>query len=82
MVSIKKKPNILGWEEEVNEAMVNWEGMQTVLRARGFNDLWCTWIKNILQSAKSAVLVNGCPGPWIACKCGLRQGDPCHLGLV
>lgn len=58
--------------------MVNWEGMQTVLRARGFNDLWCTWIKNILQSSKSAVLVNGCPGPWIACKCGLRQGDPCH----
>jgi len=22
------------------------------------------------------VLVNGCPGPWISCKRGLRQGDP------
>lgn len=27
-------------------------------------------------TAKSAVLLNGCPGPWFACKRGLRQGDP------
>jgi hypothetical protein len=55
---------------------VNWDGLQTTLAARGFNSLWCSWIQNILQSSKSAVLVNGCLGPWINCKRGLRQGDP------
>ena len=29
----------------------------------------------ILQTSRSAVLVNGSPGPWINCKRGLRQGD-------
>jgi hypothetical protein len=49
---------------------VHWEGLQTILQARGFNELWRYWIKDILQSSKSAVLVNGCPGPWITCKRG------------
>lgn len=31
---------------------------------------------NTLQSSRSAVLVNGCPRPWISCRRGLRQGDP------
>lgn len=31
---------------------------------------------DILSSSKSAVLVNGCPGRWINCKRGQRQGDP------
>jgi hypothetical protein len=30
----------------------------------------------ILESSKSAILLNGAPGPWIKCKRGLRQGDP------
>jgi hypothetical protein len=30
----------------------------------------------LLRSSRSAVLVNGCPGPWFAVKRGLRQGDP------
>jgi mannosylglycoprotein endo-beta-mannosidase len=55
---------------------VHWEGLQTILEARGFNDIWQGWIRDILQSSKSAVLVNGCPGPWITCRRGLRQGDP------
>jgi hypothetical protein len=55
---------------------VHWEGLQTILQARGFNELWRYWIKDILQSSKSAVLVNGCPGPWVTCKRGLRQGNP------
>ena len=29
----------------------------------------------ILETSRSSVLVNGCPGPWISCKRGLRQGD-------
>ena len=55
---------------------VIWESLDTILKARGFHDRWCAWMRDILSSSKSAVLVNGCPGPWITCKWGLRQGDP------
>jgi hypothetical protein len=55
---------------------VNWEGLFAVLRARRFSEVWIAWIEEILRSSRSAVLVNGCPGPWISCKRGLRQGDP------
>lgn len=55
---------------------ISWEALETVLLARGFNQKWRRWMANILQSSKSEVLVNGCPGPWINRKRGLRQGDP------
>lgn len=47
---------------------VNWAGLFRVMRARGFSELWIRWMEDILTSSKSAVLVNGCPGPWITCK--------------
>ena len=53
-----------------------WDSLIRIMQARGFDQLWCDWILNILSSSKSAVLVNGCPGNWINCKRGLRQGDP------
>jgi mannosylglycoprotein endo-beta-mannosidase len=55
---------------------LSWAALDTVMEARGFNQKWRRWMFTILQSSKSAVLVNGCPGPWIRCKRGLRQGDP------
>lgn len=55
---------------------VSWEALQMVLQARGFNHKWCRWMQMLLQTSKSAVLVNGCPGSWITCRRGLRQGDP------
>jgi hypothetical protein len=55
---------------------VNWVGLNSVLQARGFDHKWIGWINSLLSSSKSAVLVNGYPGPWISCKRGLRQGDP------
>jgi hypothetical protein len=55
---------------------VNWDGLQQVLMARGFLEKWLRWVNVILSSAMTAVLVNGCAGPWIQCKRGLRQGDP------
>lgn len=55
---------------------VNWEGLFQILQARNFPDIWIRWIKCLLSSALSAVLVNGSPGPWIICGRGLRQGDP------
>ena len=55
---------------------VNWARLTAVLQARGFDRRWIGWIQCLLSSSKSAVLVNGCPGPWINCKRGLQQGDP------
>jgi len=55
---------------------VNWVGLQRVLQARGFDQRWIGWMLKLLNNSKSAVLVNGHPGPWISCKRGLRQGDP------
>ena len=60
---------------------VNWDGLLTVLRARGFNQKWQRWILQLLASSKTSVLLNGVPGPWFACKRGLRQGDPLSLYL-
>jgi mannosylglycoprotein endo-beta-mannosidase len=55
---------------------VDWIALDRILRARGFGDVWCSWIKAILESGCTAVLLNGVPGRWFDCKRGLRQGDP------
>jgi len=55
---------------------VNWQGLLRVMEARGFAPQWNNWVLQLLQTSHTAVLVNGCPGPWINCKRGLRQGDP------
>ena len=55
---------------------VSWVGLDCILQARGFSNVWRDWIQSLLSSSKSAVLVNGCPGPWITCRRGLPQGGP------
>jgi hypothetical protein len=55
---------------------VNWGSLQRIMVVRGFPPIWCQWIAALLTTSKSAVLVNGTPGPWFACKRGVRQGDP------
>jgi hypothetical protein len=47
-----------------------------VLHAKGFGPTRCNWIKFLLQSATSSVLLNGIPGFTFKCKRGVRQGDP------
>jgi len=55
---------------------VCWESLLTILKVRGFPAQWCDWIKNLQETSKSAILLNGVPGRWISCRKGLRQGDP------
>jgi hypothetical protein len=52
---------------------VNWEGLQNVLRARGFQQRWIQWMLKLLGTSKSAVLVNGTPGPWINWRAEARR---------
>ena len=55
---------------------VSWVALDVILQARGFGNCWRSWIRNILATSKTAVLLNGVPSRWIRCKKGLRQGDP------
>lgn len=55
---------------------VEWTSLDSILRARGFDDRWCGWIRKILTTGKTVVWLNGVPGRWIECCRGLRQGDP------
>jgi hypothetical protein len=47
-----------------------------VLQQKGFGTKWCSWIKQILGSATSSVLLNGVLGAVFKCRRGVRQGDP------
>lgn len=47
-----------------------------MLQYKGFSAKWISWIKAILCSGSSAVLLNGVPGIPFKCKRGVRQGDP------
>ncbi|KAM0061725.1 putative RNA-directed DNA polymerase [Helianthus debilis subsp. tardiflorus] len=55
---------------------VNWEFLLSCLDQMGFPCKWCIWVKGILRSARSAVLVNGSPTFEFQCQKGVRQGDP------
>ncbi|KAJ0469831.1 putative RNA-directed DNA polymerase [Helianthus annuus] len=55
---------------------VNWDFLMSVMDQMGFPSRWCLWVRGIIQSARSAVLVNGSPTFEFECQKGLRQGDP------
>jgi retron-type reverse transcriptase len=47
-----------------------------IMTSLGLPDNWIRWVTNILNSASTAVLLNGVPGKFFKCKRGVRQGDP------
>jgi hypothetical protein len=52
-----------------------------ILKQKGFDDAWLTWIDYILSSSSSAVVLNGIVGKKFACRRGVRQGDLLSLLL-
>jgi hypothetical protein len=47
-----------------------------IMKYKGFNEVWLSWMRAILSSGTSAILLNGIPGKQFICKRGVRQGDP------
>lgn len=52
------------------------EAIIQILEHEGFDKRWVSWIKMILSSWSSSILLNGVPGIPFKCKKGVRQGDP------
>ena len=55
---------------------VEHEVVLQMLKHKGFDDKWTSWVKEILSTGSSSVLLNGIPGKIFHCKGGVRQGDP------
>jgi hypothetical protein len=72
----KKKTLVLKLDFRKAFDTVSWDCLFEVLKVRGFDHKWLQWMKALLEIAKTTILLNGIPGPWIQIKRGLRQGDP------
>lgn len=55
---------------------INWECILLTLHHRGFDSKWINWIRTILTSGKTQIIMNGAVGDQISFKRGVRQGDP------
>jgi hypothetical protein len=50
--------------------------MVQLMRAKGFGNIWLSWMTSIFQSGISSVLLNGVPSKTFYSKRGVRQDDP------
>jgi hypothetical protein len=46
------------------------------MKAKGYPDLFLQWIREVLSSGSSSILLNGVPGKSFHYKRGVRQCDP------
>jgi hypothetical protein len=56
--------------------MIEQDTIINILKHMGFDDTWLQWIRCLLASGHSSILLNGVPGISFHCKRGVRQGDP------
>ena len=76
MSSVKETHFILKLDFEKAFDSIEHEAIFQILRHKGFNEKWISWVKQFLASGTSSVLLNGVTGKQFACKKGVRQGDP------
>jgi hypothetical protein len=72
----KKELVILKLDFEKAFDKIEHQAVLEILKHMGFGERWLGWIKSLLNSGTSSVILNGVPGKVFHCRRGLRQGDP------
>jgi hypothetical protein len=79
----KKEMVIIKLDFEKAFDKIEHEVIPRVLKHKGFGLKWRNWIKMIMESRTSSILLNGVPGKTFHCRRRVRQGDPIsHLPFV
>nr|GEW51342.1 RNA-directed DNA polymerase, eukaryota [Tanacetum cinerariifolium] len=76
--SKKKQSFIFKIDFEKAYDSVRWDYLVDVLLKFGFENRWCGWIRECLQSSWGSVIVNGSPTKEFQFFRGLKQGDPLY----
>jgi hypothetical protein len=76
-VTLPKKPIII-FKLDFPKAFdtIEHEAILKVMEHMGINKLWLSWVKEILSTGTSSILLNVVPGKQFHCRSGVRQGDP------
>lgn len=76
IVLIKCREIILKLDFAKAFGSVNRNFLVDAMKIMNFDPGWINWIKSILSSARSSILINGSPSKEFEMHQGLRQGDP------
>jgi hypothetical protein len=72
----KKEMVILKLDFKMAFNRIEYEVIAKVMQHKGFGQKWNMWMKMIMESGTSSILLNRVPGKVFHCKRGVRQGDP------
>jgi hypothetical protein len=72
----RKEMIILKLDFEKAFDMIEHEVILKIMQHKGFGNKWQQWMRMVMTSGTSAILLNGVPGKVFHCRRGVRQGDP------